>query len=164
MSESFHLRGATPDDRDFIADMVVLAVNWKAGRDLPREGVLQTPGLAHYVSGWKQPTDLGVIATTRDGNPVGAAWLRLLSADDPGYGYIADDVPELAMAVLSGWRRRGVGRALIRAVLADAQSRGVRAVSLSVEQANPAAHLYADEGFGVVQSSDDADTMLLTLT
>ena len=76
--------------------------------------------------------------------------MRQLTADDPGYGYVADGVPELGIAVLAGWRRRGVGRALIRALVADARIRGVRAVSLSVERANHAAHLYADEGFSVV--------------
>jgi hypothetical protein len=71
MSDSFHLRGAAAQDRDFIIDMVVLAVNWRPGRDLPREDVLRTPALAHYISGWKLPTDLGAVATTRNVFPAG---------------------------------------------------------------------------------------------
>jgi GNAT superfamily N-acetyltransferase len=164
VSTAFDLREAVQEDRDFLTDMVVLAVNWEPGRDVSGEDVLDSPDLSHYTSGWKLPTDLGLVATTRDGVPIGAAWLRQLTADDPGYGYVADDVPELAMAVVARWRGRGVGRLLLRSLLADARARGVRAISLSVERANRAASLYADEGFSVVQSSADADTMLLTLT
>ncbi len=163
MTTSFDLREAVPEDRDFLTDMVLLAVNWQPGRELSREDLLQRPELSHYVSGWRRPTDLGLIAMSHDGAPVGAAWLRQLTADDPGYGYVADDVPELAMAIVPGWRGRGVGRALLRALVAEAQSRAVRAVSLSVERANPAARLYADEGFRVVRSADEADTMVLAL-
>lgn len=123
------------------------------------------PALAHYVSGWMRPDDLGVVAVDQAGNLVGAAWLRYLPAADPGYGYVRDDVPELTMGVVSAWRGNGVGRALLREVLAAARAVGVLAVSLSVERANVvAARLYASEGFRTVESFDDADTMLAELS
>jgi ribosomal protein S18 acetylase RimI-like enzyme len=100
---------------------------------------------------------------TAAGTPAGACWLRLFPADDPGYGYVAADVPELSMGVVPGHRRRGVGRLLLRAVLADARAAGLPAVSLSVERANAATRLYAAEGFRTVASYEDADTMLASL-
>jgi GNAT superfamily N-acetyltransferase len=60
------------------------------------------------------------------------AWLRNLPAKDVGYGHVRDDVPELSMDVVQAWRGQGVGRALLRDVLAAARSAGVAAVSLSV--------------------------------
>jgi hypothetical protein len=33
------------------------------------------------------------------GGHAGAAWCRLLSGADRGYGYVADDIPEVALAV-----------------------------------------------------------------
>jgi GNAT superfamily N-acetyltransferase len=157
------LRPATPADADFLADMLVAAVNWLPGRDWPRSRIMASPELAHYVDGWMRPDDFGVVAVDPAGRPVGAAWLRRLSADDPGFGYVADDVPELSMGVVDAWRGLGVGRALLRAALTGARERGVRSVSLSVERANFAARLYAAEGFRTVASTEDADTMVARL-
>ena len=121
------------------------------------------PPLAHYVNGWMGSNDLGVIAVSPTGLPIGAAWLRYLPATEPGYGYVRDDVPELSMGVVASWRGRGVGRTLLRSVLDAARTAGVPAVSLSVERANIAARLYESEGFRAVKSFDHADTMLVDL-
>ncbi|MEV4385936.1 GNAT family N-acetyltransferase [Micromonospora sp. NPDC049580] len=156
----FDIRAATPADAEFLVDMLVEAVNWQPERDWPRERILADPALAHYVTGWMRPTDVGVVAVDPAHRPLGAAWFRHLSAEDPGYGYVADDVPELTIGVRREWRGRGVGRALLRAVLDAARDRGIRTVSLSVERANAAARLYASEGFRTVESFTDADTMV----
>ncbi len=154
---------AVADDAGFLTDMLVAAVNWTPGRDLPRERVLADPALARYVAGWPRPGDRGVVAVTAAGTPAGACWLRRFPADDPGYGYVAADVPERSMGVVPGHRRRGVGRVLLRAVLADARAAGLPAVSLSVERTNAATGLYAAEGFRTVASHGGADTMLASL-
>lgn len=163
LTMEFGIRRAGPDDAPFLAQMVVEAVNWLPGRDWSRERILSDPSLAHYVSGWMRPDDLGLVAVDAAGQPVGAAWLRYLTAADPGFGYVADDVPELTIGVVPGWRGQGVGRALLRELLAGAREAGVRAVSLSVERANFAARLYAAEGFRAVESFEDADTMVADL-
>lgn len=156
------LREAVPADAGFLGDMLVEAVNWLPGRDFDRGRVLADPGSAHYVAGWMRAGDLGTVAEDA-GTPVGAAWLRLLPADDPGYGFVATDVPELSMAVAASHRRRGIGRRLLRATVARARAAGHPAVSLSVERGNPARDLYRAEGFQVVRPDPGADTMQLTL-
>lgn len=157
-----YLRAALAGDAGVLADMLVEAINWPADRAWPREQILGDPRNAHYVAGWKRDTDLGVIAVggpapgryTADdndpGSPIGAAWLRNLPADDPGYGFVDADTPELTMALHRTWRGRGIGRALLRRLLSDAAERGVGRISLSVEPGNPAENLYASEGFVVV--------------
>lgn len=156
----FGIRAATVADYEFIIDMLVEAVNWLPERNWSREQIMANPALAHYVTGWMQPNDFGLVAVDPADRPVGAAWCRYLTAADPGYGYAGDDVPELTVGVVQAWRGRGVGRALVRAVLDVARERGVQAVSLSVERANFAARLYAAEGFRTVESFEDADTMV----
>ena len=156
----FSIRPATAADADFLGDMLVEAVNWLPQRNLPREQVMADPSLAHYVSGWMKQDDLGVVAVDPAGRPVGAAWLRYLTAADPGYGYVSDKVPEVTIGVVEPWRGRGVGRALLRSVLDSARERGVEGISLSVERANFAAGLYAAEGFHTVESFEDSDTMV----
>lgn len=73
-------------------------------------------------------------ATT--GVRVGARWARPPPADHPGYGYVAPDVPELTLGVLPAHRRRGVGGALLDAVVAAGRERGLARLSLSVEDGN----------------------------
>ncbi len=65
--------------------------------------------------------------------------------------------------MVAPWRGRGVGRALLRAAAAQARERGAARISLSVERANRAQVLYAGEGFRVLSSGPDADTMVLDL-
>ncbi|WP_435206989.1 GNAT family N-acetyltransferase [Micromonospora sp. bgisy143] len=160
---TFRIRTATSADHGFLVDMLVQAVNWLPERNWSREEILAKPELAHYVAGWMRPADFGVVAADPADRPVGAAWCRQLTAADPGYGYVSDDVPELTLGVVDSWRNRGVGRALLRAVLSVAAERGLPKVSLSVERANFAAQLYASEGFRTVKSFDDADTMVAHL-
>jgi hypothetical protein len=73
----------------------------------------------------------GGVDRDRGREPIGAAWWRFLAAQDPGYGFVADDVPEL---------------------------------SLSVERANRAQARYLSEGFRMVSSGRDADTMVCELS
>ncbi len=124
--------------------------------------VLSQPELAHYVVGWPRQGDLGVIAL--DGQQsVGAAWVRLLPASDPGYGFVDPGTPELSMGVLQAWRGRGVGAHLLDALIAAARERGLTSVSLSVERDNYARRLYERVGFRQVDEVSGALTMLLQL-
>ncbi len=53
------------------------------------------------------------------------------------------------VAVNAGGRGRGVGRAMLERVIADAEAAGASAVALEVRHDNaPARHLYASLGFG----------------
>ena len=62
--------------------------------------------------------------------------------------YVADEVQLLNVAVHPDRRRRGIGEALVRRVLADAAAHRARAVFLEVRVANLGARrLYARLGF-----------------
>jgi len=63
----------------------------------------------------------------------------------------ADEAEILTLGVADGARRRGIGRALVRAARARVAALGARAVYLEVRESNLAArHLYAAEGFVAV--------------
>jgi GNAT superfamily N-acetyltransferase len=155
------IRPAAAEDADFLGDMLTETANWSPEwRKRSRRRVLSAPQTAHYVTGWPRDTDLGVIAETGSG-PIGAAWLRFFSASDPGYGFVAVDVPELTIGVVAAWRGRGVGRALLRAVAGQAREAGIGRISLSVERKNFARALYLSEGYQVVDGSDpQSDRMM----
>lgn len=170
-ASSVRIRHARAGDADFLWEMLRLAAGWR-GEPPPAEALASDPHLRHYVVGWT-PDQLGVVAEEHvpfagDGHwwvPVGAAWLRDLDADDPGFGFVRDGVPELAMAVRPGRQEEGIGRALLDRLLAYAQEAGVPGVSLSVEHENVrAAALYRSAGFRVTGRVADSDTMLVDLT
>lgn len=161
--EPIVVRRAVPDDLGFLREMLAVAAQWRPEAEpLPVDEVLADPSIGHYVSGWPRPGDVGVVAEVQ-GEPVGAAWCRVFAADDPGYGFVAADVPELSIGVVAGFRGRGIGRRLLADLVAELARRGVRRMSLSVEVDNPALGLYAEMGFEEVARADGAATMVLDL-
>jgi ribosomal protein S18 acetylase RimI-like enzyme len=161
---AIQIRPAAPDDAPFLVSMLLEAVNFSPeGRQDPAV-VLSDPQVAHYITGWPQAGDRGLVAVNDEGLPLGACWLRYRPVSDPGYGYVAADIPELSIAVRREARGQGIGRALLRAIAAEALTGGVTMLSLSVEHANKtASHLYRSEGWRILKSETDADTMLLDL-
>src|SRR3954470_22677018 len=146
--------------------MLYEAVNWYddgAEERPPLEDVLAQPENARYIAGWGRPGDVALCALDRRDEPVGAAWYRRFSAAEPGYGYVADDMPELSIAVYPEFRGQSVGSLLLGALLARARRDSERAISLSVNTQNRAKRLYARHGFEVVTKQGDTLTMVLTL-
>ncbi len=159
----FTLRPAGPGDGGFLADMLVEAANWRPGGKRSRADTLADPLLGHYIEGWPRPGDLGIIAEL-DGAPAGAAFLRFFTIENPAYGFVAPDVPELVIGMRAECRGRGAGRALLRALADAARSAGIRQISLSAGRANYAHGLYLAEGYRIVDRTDpDSDTMVKDL-
>ncbi len=166
--EPVRIREATPDDAPVLLELLLHAYNWTGEQRMTRDGLLADEHATRYLAGWMRPGDLGVVALddASPGEPVlGAVWARCLPSAAAGYGWVADDVPELSMAVVPQARGRGVGSALLVACLDRARAEGRRALSLSVEDGNAAARaLYERHGFRAVGRNGDSDTMVVELT
>ncbi|RLK52996.1 GNAT family N-acetyltransferase [Microbacterium telephonicum] len=163
MPANFSLRPAVQADGAFLGDMVVEAANWRQGGARPKHQVMTNPDHARYVSGWMRPGDAGFVAVDSQGEPVGAAWYRMLPRTDPGFGYVGTGVPELIIGVRPIWRAHGVGRALLQQLCGHARAQGFARISLSVERGNFAQTLYRSEGFAVTQAGHGRDTMVKRL-
>ena len=103
-------------DPAFLAEMLYEAVNWRddgAEERPPLDELLAQPELRRYVDGWGRKGDVAIVALDRLDEPVGAAWYRVFDADAPGYGFVADDVPELSIAVYPECRGQHVGGLLL---------------------------------------------------
>ncbi|MBT2494358.1 MULTISPECIES: GNAT family N-acetyltransferase [Microbacterium] len=159
MDRGIALRRAAQTDAMFLGDMLVEAANWRAGGVRPRHEVLTSADHRRYLAGWKRMSDDGLVATSDDDIPVGAAWYRVLPQNAPGLGFIGAAVPELIIGVHPLWRARGVGRSLLRGIVQLAGAEGHARISLSVERDNFARNLYRAEGFAIVGEGETRDTM-----
>ena len=117
---------------------------------------------ARYVKGWGRPGDTALIAVD-DAFPVGAAWYRLFRREQPGYGFVDEETPELAIAVVPNRRGRGIGEALLDALCERARADGYHALSLSVERGNEdLVSFYEQHGFSRV-ADDEGDEHSMTM-
>ena len=140
-------RPLSEDDRELLRTAILANLNWTGETRFGPRDVDERPDLRHYTEFRPQRGDFGLVAE-QGGRSVGVVWLLFLDAHDPGYGFVADGVPELGIWVTPGSRGQGVGGALLlRAALDAARRRGTERVSLSVEAGNPAVHLYRRCGF-----------------
>ncbi len=130
-------------------------INWTGQQRCTYRDIDGTPDIGHYVQLLPGRGDFGIVAHSKGGPVVGLVWLLFLGADDPGYGFVAADVPELSITVWSGYRGEGVGAALLGEALQEARRRGLRQVSLSVEAGNPSVCLYRRLGFRPVRAAAD---------
>jgi GNAT superfamily N-acetyltransferase len=157
------LRPVTDDDRALLRAACLVNMNWVEPR-FSLQDLDDRPELAHYYSAYDASRDFGLAAVDDDDDAVTAvAWVVFLPADDPGYGFVADGVPELSITAFDGHRGRGLGAAVLDAVIDEARRRALVGISLSVEDGNRARHLYERAGFRVVGRNGNADTMLLEL-
>jgi ribosomal protein S18 acetylase RimI-like enzyme len=161
---ALRVRAAHAEDEAFMWRMLATSANLPPAEPPPVERVRSDPGIAPYLAGWGRDGDAGVVAEV-EGAPVGAAWYRLFGNDHPGYGFVDAQIPEISIGVEAAWRGRGVGRALLEALVAHARTDGHTALSLSVDGRNaPALALYRSIGFVETGGgSAENPTMLLRL-
>lgn len=147
------VRPASRDDEPFLWLMLFYAAHL-GEQGLDAAAAMEVPSLAKDVAGGGRRGDLGFVAVDSVLNqPIGAAWLREFSAADPGYGFIDEAVPELAIAVLPSHTGRGIGTVVLQELLAAAgQEYG--AIALKVRLSNPAVRLYERLGFRKVPGSE----------
>ena len=142
----------TPADEPVLWEMLYQALHTQ--QDTPPRDIVRQPEYARHVEGWGRAGDTGFVAYDAEKRDelLGAVWLRL----PPGEGEEMA-TPELAFAVKSGHRKRGIGAALLtQLVKANPQC---NAISMRATANNPAVRLYERFGFKIVQQSDQAVTM-----
>ena len=138
----------TAADEPVLWEMLYQAL--RTSEDAPPRDIVRQPEYARHVEGWGRAGDTGFVAydaETKD-ELLGAVWFRL----PPG-----QTMPELAFAVKSGHRKRGIGAALLtQLVKANPQN---SAVAISAPANNPAVRLYERFGFKIVEQSERAVKM-----
>ena len=129
-TRTLFLRAGTPRDIDTVEALMAQAFDprfgeaWTRGQCL---GVLAMPGVR-------------LLLAYLDDAPAGFAMTRT----------VADEVELLLLATAPAQRRRGVGAALLRALIAEAESEELAKIHLEVRAGNDAVRLYTGYGFAKV--------------
>ena len=145
----YTIRPLTAQDEPILWEMLYQALQTAEAESAPAREIVRQPEYARYAEGWGREGDVGFVAHDSDHRELlGAVWFR------PPAG---DASPELAFAVKRGYRKHGIGAALL--------TQWVRAnpeqseISLRVGPNSPAVRLYERFGFKVAQESEGSVTM-----
>lgn len=100
LEEKVTIRALRPEEYPLLADLLYEAIFVPEGAEVPPRAVVHDPALSGYWAAFgSRPGDRALCAVAPEG-VVGAVWARRMR----GYGFVADDVPELAMALWPAWR------------------------------------------------------------
>jgi ribosomal protein S18 acetylase RimI-like enzyme len=138
------IRPGDADDIPFLERMLFEAFFWSPALARPPfETFREQAEFTTLIGGWGRRGDRAVVAESK--------------------GTRHADTPELGLAVVGDYRRRGTARALLEALIATARTDGFAALSLSVNPLNPALALYESLGFRRVGESGQCWTLRLRL-
>ncbi len=109
------------------------------------DAVMQAAFDPRYGEAWTRAQCLGMLSLP-------GVWLLLARTGDATTGFaltraIAGDAELLLLAVRPDARGQGIGRALLRAAIEGARSRGAQQICLEMRADNAATHLYRSEAF-----------------
>ena len=124
---------------------------------LPRN-IIEKPELQVYIENWGKPDDLCLVAECEN-KIVGAVWTRIMN----DYGHIDNQTPSLAISLYKNYRNKGIGTAIMEAILRLLKSKGYSQVSLAVQKENYAVKMYKKVGFKIVNQNSEEYIMLCTL-
>jgi ribosomal protein S18 acetylase RimI-like enzyme len=154
----YKIRSLTSADQSLLWEMLYLSLFVPEGNEPFERSILKQPDISKYVDGWGRADDFGFVAVDEMNQPLGAIWLRLLSRNEKGYGYVDDFTPELGMAVFPEYRGLGIGTSLLKHLIESVEMR-YEQISLSVGRENPALRLYQRFGFEVIAEDENSLTM-----
>ena len=153
------IRALHPEETGLLKDFLYEAIFLPPGVEPPDRSILDQPELALYYQDFGKGEADHAFVAVQDGRAVGAAWARIM--DD--YGHVDDETPSLAIALYPEYRGQGIGTRLLRELLAHLGARGYRRVSLAVQKANRAVHLYLALGFQTVRETGEEYIMVCDL-
>lgn len=110
-----NLRAMAPIEYPLLANFLYEAIFVPPGAQAPARSVLQQPQLQVYTANFgTQKGDFAFVAE-QEGQIIGAAWCRLMK----DYGHYREDVPSMAIAMLSPYRGAGNRRKTVAGLAAE---------------------------------------------
>lgn len=136
--------------------MSTAAVDLREGdvRDLDRiDRIMSSAFDPRWGEAWTRNQVIGILA-------VPGVWLTIAELGGYAVGFamtrgVLDEAELLLLAVMPDARRRGVGAALLRSVIADCSERKISTLHLEVRAGNDAIKLYSNSGFSKIGERRD---------
>jgi len=136
--------------------MSTAAIDLREGdvRDLDRVDRIMADAFdSRWGEAWTRNQVIGILA-------VPGVWLTIAELNGQAVGFaltrgVLDEAELLLLAVMPEARRRGVGAALLRAVMADCATRKISSIHLEVRAGNDAIKLYSSSGFSKIGERRD---------
>lgn len=136
--------------------MSTAAIDLREGdvRDLDRVDRIMADAFdPRWGEAWTRNQVIGILA-------VPGVWLTIAELNGRTVGFaltrgVLDEAELLLLAVMPEARRRGVGAALLRAVMADCATRKISRIHLEVRAGNDAIKLYTSSGFSKIGERRD---------
>ena len=151
----YQIRPIHSTEIPLLKDFLYEAIFIPEGTVTPPRDILDDESLQVYIQDFgKSSDDYCLVAEVGD-KVVGAIWSRIMN----DYGYIADDVPSIAISLYKEYRNQGIGSVLLKQMLDLLKSKGYKSVSLSVQKANYAMRMYQKAGFNIL--SDDGEEVIM---
>ena len=156
---NYSIRALRQDETKVLDTFLYEAIFIPQGVSAPPREIINLPELQVYVKNFgAEKGDLCLVAQV-ESQIVGAVWVRIMN----DYGHIDDETPSFAISLLKEFRSRGIGTALMKAMLHELKQRGYKQASLAVQKMNYAVGMYRSVGFETVDENEEEYIMLCRL-
>lgn len=153
------IREMTPAEYPLLEEFLYQAIFQQDSEKLIPRAEIENPELNVYIKDFGQlPADYCLCAEV-DNQVVGAVWVRIMD----GFGSVDQKTPEFAISLLPEFRGQGIGKGLMKAMLAHLKQAGYTQTSLAVQKDNYALEMYEKLGFEMVAEDEEEYIMVYQL-
>ncbi|MGX7100283.1 GNAT family N-acetyltransferase [Globicatella sanguinis] len=157
MEKNYSIRNMRESEIRLLEDFLFEAFYVPHGaQPFSRDIIYKPEHVIYYKNFYSLKDDISFVAEV-DKRIVGCVWVRVMN----DYGHISDEYPSLNIAVHKEFHRRGIGYALMEAMINELKKRKYPGVSLSVQTENSATELYKKLGFEIYEDKGHEWIMLL---
>lgn len=154
----YRIREIRENEYCILSEFLYEAIFIPEGTEKPPKAIIEQPELQVYIADFGKSDDWCLVAEVKE-KIVGAVWVRIMN----DYGHIDDETPSLAISLFEEYRHLGLGKELMKKMLQFLKDKGYKQISLSVQKANYAVHMYRKVGFQVLKENEEEYIMVCRL-
>ena len=157
------IRHFNKHDFPILAKLQYEAIFIPEGVEPPPYEIIQQPEIDVYIRNFGEKQDDCCLLAEIDGKIIGGVWVRILSGEIKGFGYVDDETPEFAISLFKEYRNQGIGTKLMLEMIDYLRNKGYKQCSLAVQKDNYAVKMYKNVGFKTVKEKEQEYLMVLNL-